>query len=250
MTEDAAAHRQQRRDRRGRRRSKHDDDAPEAGESQDAGNKSERREERRQALLDAATDAVRRHGQAVSMEELAAEAGVTKPILYRHFGDRRGLILALGERFSAQLLTELQTALTARPDDPRQTVVATIDAFLRFVEDDPEVYRFLVQRTTVEQKEAAEALDTFLRTVSQQVALVLGEQLRAIGRDSGGAEPLAHGIVGMVYAAGDWWLERQTMTRQTLVDYLATLLWGGLEGLGLGSEPAAPAKTAEEDSTR
>jgi AcrR family transcriptional regulator len=240
MARDSAdpTNRQQRRERRARRRvdDRHEADAAEAA-------KADRRAERREALLDAAVHAVRRHGQAVSMEDIAANAGVTKPILYRHFGDRRGLILALGERFSSSLFTELQQALTIH-EDPRETVVATIDAFLRFVDDDPEIYKFLVERTVAEQREAAEALDTFIKTVSQQVALVLGEQLRAMGRDSGGAEPLAYGIVGLVYSAGDWWLEHKTMSRQTLVEYLAGLLWGGLDGLGIGQAPQ------QEDSTR
>jgi hypothetical protein len=60
---------------------------------------------------------------------------------------------------------------------------------------------------------------------------VLGEQLRALGIDSGPAEPWAFGIVGMVHLAGDWWLERRTMTRARLVDDLTTLLWNGLGGL-------------------
>jgi AcrR family transcriptional regulator len=237
---DPTNRKQQRRERRARRRL---DDRHETGTETAEGSKADRRAERREALLDAAVDAVRRHGQAVSMEDIAANAGVTKPILYRHFGDRRGLILALGERFSSSLFTELQQALTIH-EDPRETVVATIDAFLRFVDDDPEIYKFLVERTVAEQREAAEALDTFIKTVSQQVALVLGEQLRAMGRDSGGAEPLAYGIVGLVYSAGDWWLEHKTMSRQTLVEYLAGLLWGGLDGLGIGQAPQ------QEDSTR
>jgi hypothetical protein len=73
------------------------------------------------------------------------------------------------------------------------------------------------------------------------VALVLGEQLRLADLDSGGAEPLAHGIVGMVHAAGDWWLDRQTMPRARLVDYIVGLLWGGFMGIGLG--PAEQGRT-------
>jgi hypothetical protein len=56
---------------------------------------------------------------------------------------------------------------------------------------------------------------------------VVGEQLRSAGRDSGGAEPIAHGIVGMVHSAADWWLDHQTMPRRRLVEYLADLLWSG-----------------------
>jgi AcrR family transcriptional regulator len=169
------------------------------------------------------------------MEDLAKAAGVTKPILYRHFGHRHGLTSALGARFAEGLQATLQSALEASTG-PRETLVATIDAYLAFVERDPEVYQFIVTRLVGEQVDAALALGDFLRQVSAQVAVVLGEQLRAAGRDSGGAEPLAHGIVGMVHAAGDWWIERRTMPRSRLVEYLVGLLWDGL-GLGLADQP-------------
>ena len=180
------------------------------------------RADRRPQFLDAAADAIRRHGPGVSMTRIAAQAGVTKPILYRHFGDRDGLVHALGDRFSADLMHELQTALR-QDTEPREVLVRTIDAYLGFVERDPDVYRFLVQHV------ASDAtLIGFMQQVGAQVALVLGEQLRANGYDSGGAEPMAHGIVGMVHAAGHWWVERRSMPRARLVDYLADLLWGGL----------------------
>ena len=72
-----------------------------------------------------------------------------------------------------------------------------------------------------------ETLIGFMRQVGQQVAVVVGEQLRAAGQDSGGAEPIAHGIVGMVHNAGDWWLDHRAMPRARLVEYLADLLWSG-----------------------
>jgi AcrR family transcriptional regulator len=206
----------------------------------------EERGARRAALLDAAVEAIRRHGPDVSMEDLAKAAGVTKPILYRHFGHRDGLTAALAARFAVGLQATLQAAMVAG-NPPRETLEKTIDAYLEFVERDPEVYRFLVRRLLVNEHAPTSSpssdltVGNFLRQVANQVALVLGEQLRLANLDSGGAEPLAHGIVGMVHAAGDWWLDRQTMPRARLVDYIVGLLWGGFMGIGLG--PAEQGRT-------
>ena len=189
------------------------------------------REERRAELLDAATRVIRTGGPKVSMDRIAAEAGITKPILYRHFGDRAGLIAALGERFAATLLTELSSSLDSGAA-PQQLLEKTIDAYLRVIESDPEVYQFISQRIAAEDPEAAAAVGNFIRQVAAQVAVILGEQLREAKLDSGGAEPMAFGIVGMVHAAGDWWVERRSMPRHRLVTYLSSLLWGGISGLG------------------
>ena len=194
----------------------------------------EERRARRDELLDAAVDAIRRHGPHVSMEDLARQAGVTKPILYRNFGHRDGLTAALATRFADGLQHTLITAMGSGTD-ARETLVKTIDAYLSFVERDPEVYRFLVRHLTASPDGDEElSVGNFLRQVGNQVAVVVGEQMRAAKVDSGGAEPLAHGIVGMVHAAGDWWLERQTMPKERVVQYVVDLLWGGMAaGLGL-----------------
>ena len=97
---------------------------------------------------------------------------------------------------------------------------------MAFIERDPDVYRFLVQHVDNDA-----SLIGFMQQVGQQVAIVLGEQLRAAGQDSGGAEPIAHGIVGMVHAAGHWWVDHRSMPRERLVEYLADLLWAGVAGL-------------------
>lgn len=189
------------------------------------------REQRRAELLDAATRVIRTSGTSVSMDRIAAEAGITKPILYRHFGDRAGLVAALGERFAATLLAELNASLDSG-SAPNQLLEKTIDAYLRVIENDPEVYQFISQRIAGEDPEAFAAIGNFIRQVAAQVAVVLGERLREAKLDSGGAEPMAYGIVGMVHAAGDWWVERRTMPRHRLVTYLSSLLWTGISGLG------------------
>lgn len=176
---------------------------------------------KRDQLIDAAVRAVRRTGADASMEEIAREAGITKPILYRHFGDREGLRRAVGERFAATLVGRLRRAL-ASSGSPRRMLSATVDAYLGFVERDPNVYRFVLQRAQV--GEAA----GFVRRIVGDIATVIGEALRAEGRDSAAAEPWAYGLVGMVHLAGDWWIEQRSMPRARLVEYLTALVWDGL----------------------
>ena len=93
-----------------------------------------------------------------------------------------------------------------------------------FLEREPEVYRFLLRGPARRSGDVG----SFLQQVSQDVAVVLGEQLRAGGLDSGAAEPWAHGIVGLVHAAGDWWIDRRSMPRARLVEYVTSLLWSGM----------------------
>jgi AcrR family transcriptional regulator len=89
---------------------------------------------RREQLLEAADRVVRRDGSAATMNLIAAEAGITKPILYRHFGDKGGLYRALAERYIDELLGRLRAALATR-GGLRARTRATIDAYLASVEE-------------------------------------------------------------------------------------------------------------------
>ena len=106
--------------------------------------------DRRMQLLAAADRVVQREGSAATMNVIAAEAGITKPILYRHFGDKGGLYRALAERHTDLLLERLRAALTTRGGLQARTL-ATVDAYLASVEEQPQVYRFLMERAAVEE---------------------------------------------------------------------------------------------------
>ena len=186
------------------------------------------RGERRVHLLDAAIEAIRTIGPGATMEQLARAGGVTKPILYRHFGDREGLIAAIAERFSTDLLTSVTTPLAADAD-ARDVLRSTVDSYVGFIERDPNLYRFMIQQPP-ERSEGLVPVNGLVDRIARQVAHVAGTRLRAAGRDSGAAVPWAYGIVGLVHQAGDWWVDDQTMSRETLVDYLVSLLWDGLSG--------------------
>ncbi|WP_175408365.1 TetR family transcriptional regulator [Streptomyces sp. TRM64462] len=191
-------------------------------------------EQRRRELLEAADRVVLRDGPQASMNAIAAEAGITKPILYRHFGDKGGLYRALAKRHTDALLAALRGALDA-PAERRQRVEATLDTYLAAIEARPQVYRFLMH--PAEDGGAQQPEQGFdvgrhsaplLRRMGEELAEVIAERI-----DLGeGGEALArvwgHGIVGMMHAAGDWWLGERPCSRAELVSSLAELLWGRL----------------------
>jgi AcrR family transcriptional regulator len=191
------------------------------------------RDERRAELLDAAERAIRRIGPQASMDEIAAEAGVTKPILYSHFGDKAGLVSALTARVAEQLNATVGAALT-REGSPRAVVASTIEAFCTFIERETQLYRFLVQSALHQQgHKVGGSGPRLMSDIGNQIAVTLGGALRRAGADSGAAEPWAFAIVGMTFTGAGWWLERRSMSKADLVDYLTQLLWSGLSGSGL-----------------
>jgi AcrR family transcriptional regulator len=193
-----------------------------------AGRHRSLRESRRETFVDAAIAVVRRDGRGASMEAVAREAGVTKPILYRVFDDRDGLLRAVGDRFAADLGEVLQKQLSSGWEDPRAVLAATIDAYVAIIDNDPEVYRFL---TTGLAGHPDRPVVSLAAEVASNVAVVLGARLRDIGVDDTPAELWAYGIVGMVHMAGDWWVDRRQFSREQVVEHLVHLLWDGLGSL-------------------
>ena len=88
--------------------------------------------------------AIRQHGPDVAMEDIATEAGVSKPILYRHFLDKGDLYMAVSETATGQLRTVLLAGLDAEVD-PRTLLRVVIETYLTFIEQDPDLYRFVVR---------------------------------------------------------------------------------------------------------
>ncbi|MBC9714952.1 TetR/AcrR family transcriptional regulator [Streptomyces sp. TRM66268-LWL] len=191
---------------------------------------------RRRELLEAADRVVLRDGPGASMNAIAAEAGITKPILYRHFGDKGGLYKALAVRHTDALLDALRAALDA-PAERRERVEATLDTYLAAIEANPQVYRFLMH--PAEGTSGGEAgFDVglhsapLLRRLGEELAKVIEERVDLGPESALLARVWGHGIVGMMHAAGDWWLGERPCSRAQLVQSLADLLWGRLAAAG------------------
>ncbi|MCM3846215.1 TetR/AcrR family transcriptional regulator [Pseudonocardia sp. DR1-2] len=211
------------------------------------------REQRRVALVGSAIGAIRRHGAGIGMDEIAASAETSKTVIYRHFGDRAGLYTAICESVAGVLLAEVRRATAEALSDagrgPRAAVAAGIDAYLRLIEIDPELYRFVVQRPLLTQgttrraptadtgrTETSDPVNDLVTVIGDEVAVVIAGNL---GTAAGtGTDPRAaariwgHAIVGLVRGAADDWLARPDGTpRERIAAHLTDLAWSGLSGL-------------------
>ena len=162
-----------------------------------------------------------------ALKDIATEAGVTKPVLYRHFTDQAELYLAVGQRVADTLLRTLQAELE-HGREPRAHLAAVIDTYLGAIEAEPELYRFVTRRSFADRPVGRDLVADYTTLIAAGVSRVLGERLRAAGFDPDPAGPWGHGLVGWVQAAGDWWLDRPGMSRAALTEQLTTLVWNGL----------------------
>jgi AcrR family transcriptional regulator len=208
----------------------------------------EHRRARREQLVDATLTAVGKHGAGVGMEEIAAEAGTSKTVVYRHFADRSELHVAVCARVAEQLTRKLREAMGSS-EEPRQMVAAAVDTYLAFLEADPEVYRFVVSHSSPDRPagdaEEKDPISSLSDLVGDEVGNLVAGYLTRAGQDTAPAAPWGHGVIGLVRAAADWWLRAdRPMPRPQLAAHLTDLAWAGLSGV----VTPAPRTTPEENS--
>lgn len=191
---------------------------------------SAHREQRRAEFIAAALRVLAAQGPDVTMDAVAAEAGVTKPVLYRYFADKTALVTALGEYGSNVLLERLLPAIAA--DVPALTRVrGTITAYFETIDELPNLYWLIVRHTAGEIPAENDPYQRNKEAIASALTALFGDYLRAYGLDSGGAEPWAYGITGLVQATVEWWLQRRSMSRVHAIEYTTQLVYAALAGV-------------------
>lgn len=159
------------------------------------------------------------------MAAIAAEAGVSKPILYRHFGAKSGLYRTLAERHSRVLIEAIRERMLAT-EDMRERVRGGIDTYLAMISENLNFYRFLMHRARAEDTAAHSVMSTVMQSLGREIADLL--VIEGALSDQARAQVWGHAIVGMVQNAGDWWLDHPDVPRETVVSSLTDLVLTGL----------------------
>src|SRR4051812_8003488 len=156
---------------------------------------------RRRQLLDVALEVFAANGfHATSMEQVADAAGVTKPVLYQHFGSKRNLYLELLQDVGSQLTEAIAKAVT-EAGSPRQQVEAGFRTYFHFVAGNMSAFTLLFGSGARRDEEFSDTV----RKVEEGFAELIAPLIEA-GVTGEHRRLLAHGLVGLAEGIGRYWV--------------------------------------------
>jgi AcrR family transcriptional regulator len=164
---------------------------------------------------------------ATSIEEVAARAKVSKPVVYEHFGGKEGLYAVVVDREVRSLLDRINNALTA--GHPRELLEQAALALLDYIEQETDGFRVLVRESPV--MSSTGNFSSVLNDLAHQAEHILGAEFKTRGYDPKLAELYSQALVGMVALTGRWWLEVRKPRKDVVASHLVNLAWNGLSHL-------------------
>src|SRR5262245_36834552 len=184
--------------------------------------------ERREQLIAISRGLFAQKGyEGTSVEEIAARAEVSKPVVYEHFGGKEGLYAVVVDREVRSLLDTVTTALTA--GRTHQLVEQAALALLDYIESSSDGFRILVRDSPV--GSSTGSFISILSDVTTRVEHILAEEFKRRGLDPKNAPMYAQMLVGMVALTGQWWLDVRKPKKPDVAAHLVNLAWNGLSGL-------------------
>jgi AcrR family transcriptional regulator len=192
------------------------------------------RPERRAQLLSAARAVFVADGfHAASMDQIADQAGVSKPVLYQHFTSKQELYLALLEESAARLASSVRAALAATTDNS-QRVTASIAAYLDFVDGPESAYR-LVFESDLRSDPAVRAIVE--GSLMDSVSAIADTIAADTGADPHQAGLLSAALVGIAEVGSRWWLaDGARVPKEQAARLLSDLAWRGISSFPLSAD--------------
>jgi AcrR family transcriptional regulator len=189
---------------------------------------------RRAQLIEVGRAVFAKHGfEATSVEEIADKAGVSKPVVYEHFGGKEGLYAVIVDREMEYVVRRISESIST--GTPRERVERAALAFLTYVKDHPDGFAVLTHDTPV--ASARGGMSSLLNDVAERVGEVFAASFKSAGYDAKAAPIYAHALIGMVTFVGQWWTESRKPSVEEVATHLSALAWMGLRRL-----PKRPAR--------
>jgi AcrR family transcriptional regulator len=184
--------------------------------------------ERREQLISISRGLFAEKGyEGTSVEEIAARAEVSKPVVYEHFGGKEGLYAVVVDREVRSLLDTVTAALTS--GKAHELVEQAALALLDYIESSSDGFRILVRDSPV--GSSTGSFISILSDVATRVEHILAEEFKRRGLDPKNAPMYAQMLVGMVALTGQWWLDARKPKKPDVAAHLVNLAWNGLSHL-------------------
>lgn len=201
------------------------------------------RRERRLAIITAAIAAIEEEGPDALTGQIAERAGVPRTHVYRHFEGKQALDLAVSRHVAKQIAEGIRAGLATK-GSAHDVIRAAISQHLAWMEQHPNLYRFLAAHAYAVSATGSPAVDDAKAAFAHELTAVLAGYMRLFDLDTGPAERVIVGVVGMVDATAAWWLEHRDVARDELTAALTQQVWLIIDHtareLGLELDPATP----------
>jgi AcrR family transcriptional regulator len=185
--------------------------------------------QRREQLLDVSRQLFAEKGfDGTSVEEIAARAQVSKPVVYEHFGGKEGMYAVVVDR-EIQALTNALIGALEEGGHPQLLVERTALALLDYIETSTDGFRILVRDSPVAQTTGT--FSSLIGDVAMQVEHLLAGEFAKTGLDPRTAPIYAQMLVGMVALTGQYWLDARTLKKTDVAAHIVNLAWNGLAGM-------------------
>ncbi|MDX2359116.1 TetR/AcrR family transcriptional regulator [Dietzia sp. PP-33] len=182
---------------------------------------------RRQQLVEVGRRIFAENGyDSATVEDIAAAAGVSKPVVYEHFGGKEGLYAVVCDRELAYLGAEITESL--RGAGARRRIECAAMALLRYVEERTDGFRILVRESSTV---GGSSYSTLLNDATASVTYILEEEFVARGFDPVMTNVYAQALVGMVSGTAQWWLDARTPPKEEVAAHIVNLCFNGLSHL-------------------
>ena len=186
--------------------------------------------QRREQLLEIARELFAERGfEGTSVEEIAARAGVSKPVVYEHFGGKEGAYAVVVDREVNRLHGSIRAALTTPGAGSRELLERGAMALLAYIEQCPDGFRILARDSVI--GHPAGSFASILSDIAVQVEDLLAKEFDRLGQDPHFAGLYAQALVGLVAMTGQQWLDNREPDRLVVARHLINLAWNGMAHL-------------------
>jgi AcrR family transcriptional regulator len=190
-------------------------------------------QQRREQLLNVGRKLFAEKGfETVTVEEIAAKAGVSKPVVYEHFGGKEGLYAVVVDRETNYLLESVSQALIGSRNEgasARELVEQAGLALFNYIDSNPQGFSILLRDSPVTAQRGSFA--SLMVDIATQVEDVLAAEFKSHGINDKYAPMYSQMLVGMVAFTGQWWLDVRKPKKEEVVAHLVNLAWNGLRNL-------------------